>query len=89
MYFFYRLRHILFPYKTTDLEFMNIHSVIFISIIEIPEIGGFETIMSKMVRFEKILHKCRLFRLYQLSKCAVCCYVICYSHLLLLSSILY
>jgi hypothetical protein len=50
---------------------MNIPSVIFMSIIEIPEIGGFETIMSKMVRFEKVLHKCRLVRLYQLPEGAV------------------
>lgn len=65
--------HTSFPYKTKDLKFMNIYSVIFISIIEIPDIGGFEAIMSKMVRFEKLLHKCRLFRLYQLPEGTVCC----------------
>jgi len=39
--FVLRLRHTSFPYKTKDLKFMNTHSVIFISIIEIPEMGWF------------------------------------------------
>jgi len=34
MFSFYRLRHILFPYKTKDLKFMNIPSVIFVRIIK-------------------------------------------------------
>jgi hypothetical protein len=42
-----------------------------------------------MVRFEKILHKCRLLRLYQLPKGTACFYLITYSLLLPLSSILY
>jgi hypothetical protein len=81
--------HTSLPYKTKDLKFMNIRLVIFISIIEIPEVGGFETVLSKMVRFEKILHKCRMFRLYQLPEGAVRCYLISYFQLLPLSSILY